>query len=192
MPVPKPSTTNAPRQLIRDIAYTRIRDEILGGQFEPGERLQDDTLISWLGVSRTPIREAIARLATDGLVEMQPNRYTHIPDRSPDAYARAAEYMQMIREFVLTHLDRVPEQELATSIKRISALLPGLREHDRDAQVAFNEEFGELAAMVDNPLITEAEQRVRSQAQFHLQHPDASINWDSIINHAERASQQHA
>jgi DNA-binding GntR family transcriptional regulator len=185
MPVPKPSATNpSGRRLIRDIAYTRIRDEILSGQFEPGERLQDDALIAWLQVSRTPIREAIAKLAVDGLVEMVPNRYTRIPDRSADAYARAAEYMQMIRGFALTHLDRVPAPELRGSQKRMAELVPALREHDRAAQVAFNEEFGELAAQVGNPLIEEAEQRVRSQAQFHLQHQDAVVDWDSIIDHA--------
>ena len=183
MPVPQPSS-EPQRQLIRDIAYSRIRDEILNGQLEPGEKLNDADLTAWLQVSRTPIREAIAMLAADGLIQMEPNRYTRIQDRSPDAYRRAAEYMHMIRSFVLDHLDRVPTKELSEARRRMSGLLPKLQDHDRDAQVAFNDEFGELAAMIDNPLITAAEQRVRSQAQFHLQHPDAAIDWDHITNHA--------
>ena len=188
VPVPKPSQPELPRQLIRDIAYARIREEILAGQFGPGERLMDDALVGWLQVSRTPIREALARLTADGLVEMEPNRYTRVVDRSAEAYARAAEYMQMIRGFVLDHLDRVPPEELAAVRTQMGKLLPALREHDRDAQVAFNDEFGELAALVGNPLIVEAEQRVRSQAQFHLQHEASVVNWDGIINHAEHVT----
>ena len=183
--MPKPLQQPESRQLLRDVVYARIRDEILRGQFEPGERLADEALIEWLGVSRTPIREALARLAADGLVEMAPNRYTRIPKRSPEAYAQAAEFMQMIRLFVLEHLDRLPEPELAASRERIATLLPALREHDRDARLAINDEFGELAALIDNPLVTEAERRVRSQAQFHLQHDDV-VSWDIVISHAER------
>jgi len=184
MPVPK-SITEQPRQLIRDVAYARIREEILRGQLEPGERLRDEDLIAWLQVSRTPIREALARLAADGLVEMEPNRYTRIPDRSADEYARAAEYMHMIRGFVVEHLDRVPAKELQATRKQMRKLLPRLRDHDRDAQVVFNDEFGELAALVQNPLIKEAEQRVRGQAQFHLQHSESVIHWKGIVEHAE-------
>lgn len=185
MPVPQPAS-EPQRQLIRDVAYSRIRDEILNGQLEPGEKLNDADLTTWLQVSRTPIREAIAMLAADGLIEMEPNRYTRIPDRSPDAYRRAAEYMHMIRGFILDHLDRIPMKHLSEARKRMDVLLPRLQEHDRGAQISFNDEFGELAAMIDNPLITAAEQRVRSQAQFHLQHPDAAIDWDHITNHADR------
>jgi len=87
----------------------------------------------------------------------------------------------MIRSFVLEHLDRVPAKHLTEARKRMSVLLPRLEEHDRDEQISFNDEFGALA----DPLITAAEQRVRSQAQFHLQRPDAAISWDHITNHAE-------
>jgi len=185
MPVPKPSVDAPARKLLRDVVYDRIRTEILGGQFEAGERLSDETLIEWLGVSRTPIREALGRLAADGLVEMEPNRFTQVPERSPAAYARAAEYMHMIRRFVLEHLDRAPEAELRRIRSAMEQLVPRLRDHDRTAQVEFNEQFGALAALVDNPLITEAEERVRGQAQFHLQHEDSEIHWENILAHAE-------
>ncbi len=62
----------------------------MDGTLEPGERLNDDDLIAWLGVSRTPIREALAELARAGLIEMAPNRYTRVAaptkDELLDAY----------------------------------------------------------------------------------------------------------
>ena len=77
MPVPKVQTPPA-RTLLRDEAYARLRDAILDGTLEPGEQLKDAELSAWLGLSRTPIREALARLEEYGLVESAPNRYTRV------------------------------------------------------------------------------------------------------------------
>jgi DNA-binding GntR family transcriptional regulator len=77
MPVPG-NADSIERTLLRDEAYVRIRDAILDGTLEPGERLRDADLTRWLGLSRTPVREALARLADDGLVESEPQRYTRV------------------------------------------------------------------------------------------------------------------
>jgi DNA-binding GntR family transcriptional regulator len=77
MPVPK-TQAQPSRSLLRDEAYARIRDAILDGTLEPGEQLRDTELSAWLGLSRTPIREALARLEEYGLVESEPNRYTRV------------------------------------------------------------------------------------------------------------------
>ncbi len=54
---------------LADQVYQRLRDLLRTGRFGPGERLQEVTLATQLGVSRTPVREALARLASEGLVE---------------------------------------------------------------------------------------------------------------------------
>src|SRR5262245_40338587 len=77
MPVPK-RTGEAARTLLRDQAYVRLREAILDGTLEPGEQLKDAEIAEWLGLSRTPIREALARLEEYGLVETAPNRYTRV------------------------------------------------------------------------------------------------------------------
>jgi DNA-binding GntR family transcriptional regulator len=77
MPVPE-DRTPAPRQLLRDVAYETMRTAILDGTLAPGEKLQDAELGTWLKLSRTPIREAIARLEEDGLVETFPQRFTRV------------------------------------------------------------------------------------------------------------------
>jgi DNA-binding GntR family transcriptional regulator len=78
MPVPKPVQSGPARILLRDRVQNSIRAAILDGTLRPGERLHDEDLIEWLGVSRTPIREAIAHLATSGLIDMSANRYTRV------------------------------------------------------------------------------------------------------------------
>jgi DNA-binding GntR family transcriptional regulator len=84
MPVPSERTAGA-RTLLRDQAYVRLRDAILDGTLEPGEQLKDAELAEWLGLSRTPIREAVARLEQHGLVETEPNRYTRVAPLSASA-----------------------------------------------------------------------------------------------------------
>ena len=75
MPVP---TDRPPvdRSLLRDDVYRRLRDAITDGTFAPGEQLRDGELATWLGVSRTPVREALLRLAQGGLVVARPGRST--------------------------------------------------------------------------------------------------------------------
>ena len=60
-----------------------LRDAIVDGTLAPGEHLHDDELCGWLGLSRTPVREALARLSEDGLVESMPQRYTRVTELCP-------------------------------------------------------------------------------------------------------------
>ncbi|OLT53559.1 GntR family transcriptional regulator [Cellulosimicrobium sp. CUA-896] len=88
MPVP----THAPatgRRLLRDDVYRRLRDAIIDGTFEPGEQLRDGELAAWLGVSRTPVREALLRLASSGLVVARPGRSTVVSELDPRALREA-------------------------------------------------------------------------------------------------------
>ncbi len=59
---------------LREVVYLTLRDAILRGEIKPGERMLEMKLASVLGVSRTPIREAISRLEQDGLVIVIPRR----------------------------------------------------------------------------------------------------------------------
>jgi DNA-binding GntR family transcriptional regulator len=68
------STIRQDYRTIQDLVFTTLRDEILSGELEPGERLNTSQLSERLGVSRTPIREALNRLTSIGLVENIPHR----------------------------------------------------------------------------------------------------------------------
>lgn len=71
--------------------FRRLREAIVSGELQPGERIRDYELAEKLGISKTPVRHALARLAELGLVEMQRNRYTRVApldlDRIRDAVA---------------------------------------------------------------------------------------------------------
>lgn len=59
---------------LRDVVFNTLRQAILYGELQPGERLMEITLANRLGVSRTPVREAIRKLELEGLVIMVPRK----------------------------------------------------------------------------------------------------------------------
>ena len=80
-----PITRNA-----SDAATELIRAAILEGRLQPGARLKEEELARELGISRTPVREALLLLQAEGLVESTPNRgatvHSHEPDEIEDMY----------------------------------------------------------------------------------------------------------
>ena len=66
------------RMLLRDAAYEAIRDAIVRGDIAPGSSVRNADLAERLGLSRAPIRDALARLVDEGLVETKPQSYTRV------------------------------------------------------------------------------------------------------------------
>ena len=60
---------------------SKLREAIVDGTLAPGEQLHDEELCGWLGLSRTPVRDALRRLRDEGLVEMAPQRFTRVARR---------------------------------------------------------------------------------------------------------------
>lgn len=67
---------------LRDIIFETLREAIIKGELKPGERLLEETLAEKMGVSRTPVREAIRKLELEGLVKMLPRKGAHVADLS--------------------------------------------------------------------------------------------------------------
>jgi DNA-binding GntR family transcriptional regulator len=100
MPIPQ----NAPtidRRLLRDAVYRRLRDAIVDGTFSPGEQLRDVDLAAWLGVSRTPVREALLRLAEAGLVAAQPGRSTTVTSLTGRAVREARDVVAAMHQLAV-------------------------------------------------------------------------------------------
>jgi DNA-binding GntR family transcriptional regulator len=83
MPVPVTEAVS-PRRLIRDEVFLRLLDAIVEGDLTPGEQLYDAEIEKWVGVSRTPVREALNQLAAMGLVEIMPQKRTRVTPIDPE------------------------------------------------------------------------------------------------------------
>jgi DNA-binding GntR family transcriptional regulator len=154
MPVPAPIGV-IPRSLLRENAYRSIRDAIVDGTLAPGERLNDAELSQWLGVSRTPVREALTRLEEAGLVQTKPGRYTMVSPLDVRA-ARAAQTVTAamhelaVREAV-PHLSAREIEAMRTANARFAA---ALQADDVDAAIAADDEFhGVAVAASANPAL---------------------------------------
>jgi DNA-binding GntR family transcriptional regulator len=71
-------------ETLHDGVVARLRDFIVEGHLRPGERVPERQLCENLGVSRTPLREALKVLAAEGLVELSPNRGARIREFTPE------------------------------------------------------------------------------------------------------------
>ncbi|AZC12795.1 GntR family transcriptional regulator [Microbacterium sp. ABRD28] len=107
-----------------DDVYAVLGEAILRGTLRPGDRLRDVELASRLGVSRTPVREALQRLERLGLVEVAANKYTRVKEPHPDAYPHTTEFMTYVAgDAAILGLARATPEEHADLVDAVNALI---------------------------------------------------------------------
>lgn len=130
MPVPISAQIELPRRsLLRDTVRDKIRDAIMDGTLAPGEVLNDKDLQVWLGVSRTPIRDALNELTKAGLVEMEPNRYTRVANPGEGESVLAVQTLGVLYagviQLAIPGLSQRTSSLLAEEIERLAGVVPG-------------------------------------------------------------------
>ena len=83
---------------LRDVVFNTLRRAILRGELKPGERLMEIQLANKLGVSRTPVREAIRKLELEGLVLMIPRKGAEVADISEKSLKDVLEVREALEE----------------------------------------------------------------------------------------------
>ena len=141
MPVPQHRGLVS-RSLLRENAYRAIRDAIVDGTLTPGERLNDNDLVQWLGVSRTPVREALARLEQTGLVRTRPGRYTMVSPLDVRALRAAQSVTAAMHELAVREaVPNLSAAELGAMRGANARFADALRRDDVDAAIAADDEF---------------------------------------------------
>ena len=98
---------------LRDVVFNTLRQAILTGELKPGERLMEIHLANKLGVSRTPIREAIRKLELEGLVIMIPRRGAEVAQITEKSLTDVLEVRRALDALcVELACDRISEAEL--------------------------------------------------------------------------------
>lgn len=99
---------------LRDVVFNTLRQGILTGELKPGERLMEIHLANKLGVSRTPIREAIRKLELEGLVTMIPRRGAEVAQITEKSLKDVMEVRRALDALsVELACDRINDEELA-------------------------------------------------------------------------------
>ena len=98
---------------LRDVVFNTLRQAILKGELEPGERLMEIQLAERLGVSRTPIREAIRKLELEGLVLMIPRKGAEVAKISARSLRDVLEVRRALEELAIgLACQRMSEEEV--------------------------------------------------------------------------------
>lgn len=98
---------------LRDVVFNTLRQAILTGEMKPGERLMEIHLANKLGVSRTPIREAIRKLELEGLVTMIPRRGAEVAEITEKSLKDVLEVRRTLDALsVELACDRINDEEL--------------------------------------------------------------------------------
>ena len=126
---------------LRDVVFNKLRDEILYGRLKPGERLMEIQISERLGVSRTPVREAIRMLEQEGLVDMYPRRGAQVSGITEKALEDVLEARKTLETFTVNvACSRITKKQL-------------------DELIAANEDFKETIRMGDAAKIAGADVR---------------------------------
>jgi len=142
---------------LRDQVYARLRELIRAGQLRPGDRLQEISLATALGVSRTPVREALALLAKDGLAQADGRGFV-IPSLTPQDVDHIFELRQLLEPAAIRAAAKVADAAGIAALK--NALKKSRKAHtagDVDSFVNANAEFhAAWQALVPNQRLVRA------------------------------------
>lgn len=98
---------------LRDVVFNTLRQAILRGELKPGERLMEIQLANKLGVSRTPIREALRKLELEGLVNMVPRKGAEVADITEKSLRDVLEVRKALEELsVQLACEKITEEEI--------------------------------------------------------------------------------
>lgn len=94
-------TRKAQVRLLKEQAYEIIKEGIINGYYKPGDELRESTLSEEIGMSKTPVREALIQLENEGFVEIRPFRGAIVTDISIEDVAKLYEFRQVIEKYAI-------------------------------------------------------------------------------------------
>jgi DNA-binding GntR family transcriptional regulator len=175
-------------QLLREVAYDRLKDAIRHADIPPGEPLSENRISKVMGISRTPVREALQMLSQEGLVEITPGRGVTVAARSFRQILDVL-YIRLLLEPELTRLateNITPEQ--------VDALWDSLHKMEKAVEcidrpgwsIADTAWHDTLSAACPNQLLGEMVLQMRNRV-----HSYASIDHNLQIRQLRNGTAEH-
>ena len=130
------------RQSLHDVVVDRLRDLIVEGLLQPGQRLNERLLCEQMGVSRTPLRESFKVLASEGLIEILPNRGATVAPLTTDELREVVDVLSgleaVVGPLVAGNIDDAGIEKLETLHR---TMLEHHRQQDLPAYFRVNQEI---------------------------------------------------
>lgn len=187
---------------LRDVVFNTLRQAILRGELKPGERLMEIQLANKLGVSRTPIREAIRKLELEGLVLMIPRKGAEVADITEKSLKDVLEVRKALEELaVRLACDKITAEEIQELKDAAEAFEETLKRKDvteiAEADVRFHDV---IFTATDNQKLIQLlynlrEQMYRYRVEYLKKeevHPQLLREHQEIIEHIEANNKEEA
>jgi DNA-binding GntR family transcriptional regulator len=172
---------------VADRVADYLRDAIQLGRYAPGTRLVERSLAEQLNVSHIPIREALARLTEEGLVQRFPRRGARVAGLSPDLFDKVSEMRVLLERFVARRAhERLTPADRAELEAIVDDMVAAASAADTDRVLALDRRFHEeLVRVADHSILSELVVQLRGRVNAFLQAATSSLSGKRLVAHAQ-------
>lgn len=173
---------------LRDVVFQTLREAILKGDLKPGERLMELQLASKLGVSRTPIREAIRMLEQEGLAVTIPRKGAEVAKMTEKNMEDVLQIREALDELaVQIACDKMTEQQLSELTLTMRNFENAIQAGNLGKIVAFDVEFHDIIyESTDNPRLVTMLNHLREQIyRYRVEYLKEKKNYPVLIQEHE-------
>jgi DNA-binding GntR family transcriptional regulator len=155
---------------LADQAAAQIRDAIREGRYKPGTRLVERKLAAELGISHIPIREALARLSDEGLVERLPRRGARVAGLDVKELDELSSLRTVLEQFVVVRVqERLTPENEAELGRIVDRFVRAAERNDVDRIFELDREFhGRLWALADHSILADIVTHLRGRLDAFL------------------------
>jgi DNA-binding GntR family transcriptional regulator len=172
---------------LADAVAGQLRAAIRSGIYAPGDRLVERRLAHQFGVSHIPLREALARLAEEGLVVHLPRRGARVASLSPRMLEEVSSLRVALEQFVLRRIQGRLTPAARTELQAIvDEMIRAAERHELVRLHELDQQFHEyLWHLTDHALLVEVAGQLRSRVSHFFRAAAQSLGPDGMRRHAE-------
>ncbi|WP_141604066.1 GntR family transcriptional regulator [Terrilactibacillus laevilacticus] len=156
MPIPQDFSSPI-RQLAKDKAFNQLQQWIIEGTLEPGEKIYDKDISKALGISRTPIREALQLLAVQGFIEMRPGKETRVTKIKKEDVLKVYPPLASLQALAAEEVAKIITLDQINNLKAMTNQYEDLiHRHEQFKTMECDEKFHDfIVRLSNNPYIIE-------------------------------------
>jgi DNA-binding GntR family transcriptional regulator len=180
-----------PDQSLSDAVVDRLRAAIWSGVYAPGDRLVERRLAHEFGISHIPLREALARLTEEGLVERPPRRGARVASLTPRMLEEVSSLRVVLEQFVVRRLkDRFTPEAHGDLQVIVDGMVEAAGQPDLVLMHELDQQFHQrLWELTDHALLVELAAQMRSRTSHFYRAAAASLGPDEVRRHADSHQQ---
>lgn len=180
-----------PHTDLSEQTYLVLKDKILRRQLEPGARVSVDEIAHGLGVSRTPVTDALKRLAVEGLVEIQPRRGTFVTELTARDVAELFDIRQLIEAFAARMI--VQQGRAHEFLQAVDEPISRMREATVNGAYGDYESFINADRQLHSTLVGMSENQRLMQifTELNVHMRVARAHYLNSVENARQAHQEH-